>query len=104
MKLKVHKSFLFTVFFTILLSYNFPQEMPTIKFEHLTVNDGLSENAVTLVMQDSKGFIWIGTHDGLNKYDGYTFTNFIKIFQKKLIASQIVPSVLCVKIVEEIFG
>jgi ligand-binding sensor domain-containing protein len=29
---------------------------------------------VTAIIQDSRGFIWIGTHDGLNKYDGYTFT------------------------------
>jgi ligand-binding sensor domain-containing protein/tRNA A-37 threonylcarbamoyl transferase component Bud32 len=50
-----------------------------VKFEHLTVNDGLSENAVTLVMQDRSGTIWIGTHDGLNKYDGYDFTIYRNI-------------------------
>ena len=47
---------------------------PDLRFEHLTVNDGLSENAVTLVIQDRSGIIWIGTHDGLNRYDGYDFT------------------------------
>jgi ligand-binding sensor domain-containing protein len=47
--------------------------LPTteILFEYLTVNDGLSENAMATIMQDRSGFIWIGTHDGLNKYDGY---------------------------------
>jgi signal transduction histidine kinase/ligand-binding sensor domain-containing protein/DNA-binding response OmpR family regulator len=47
-----------------------------IKFEHLTVEDGLSSSRTNSILQDSKGFIWIATYDGLNKYDGYTFTTF----------------------------
>lgn len=46
----------------------------SIKFDHLTVNDGLSQNTVRSVLQDSRGFMWFGTEDGLNKYDGYTVT------------------------------
>lgn len=45
-----------------------------IKFEHLTVDQGLSQNSVTCILQDSKGFMWFGTLDGLNRYDGYGFT------------------------------
>jgi len=37
----------------------------------LTIKDGLSDGSVTCLLQDKKGFIWIGTSDGLNKYDGY---------------------------------
>jgi len=44
-----------------------------IKFEHITNLDGLSHNNVTSIYQDSDGFMWFGTHDGLNKYDGYNF-------------------------------
>ncbi|MDM8564671.1 two-component regulator propeller domain-containing protein [Candidatus Halobeggiatoa sp. HSG11] len=44
-----------------------------IKFEHLTVEDGLSNNIVFSVLQDSQGFIWIGTKNGLSKYDGNKF-------------------------------
>ncbi|MDB5240527.1 MAG: transcriptional regulator [Spirosoma sp.] len=44
------------------------------QFEHLSVKDGLSNNSVTDILQDSEGFLWFGTPDGLNKYDGYTFT------------------------------
>ncbi len=45
-----------------------------LKFEHLTVEDGLSGPKVKCIIQDRKGFMWFGTIDGLNKYDGYTFT------------------------------
>jgi signal transduction histidine kinase/streptogramin lyase len=47
-----------------------------LKFEHFTTANGLSENFVYAVFQDSKGFLWIGTHEGLNRYDGYGFKKF----------------------------
>lgn len=47
-------------------------------FEKLTTQNGLSQNDVIGLLQDSKGYIWIGTHDGLNKYDGYSVTNYRK--------------------------
>jgi len=46
-------------------------QLPGLKFEHLDIDDGLSQNNVLNVLQDSRGFIWFGTRDGLNKYDGY---------------------------------
>ncbi|WP_345947600.1 two-component regulator propeller domain-containing protein [Mucilaginibacter sp. PAMB04274] len=45
-----------------------------LNFKHLTINEGLSQNTVFCVTQDKTGFIWIGTEDGLNKYDGYEFS------------------------------
>src|SRR4030067_3695345 len=45
-----------------------------VRFKHLTINEGLSQNAVFAILQDSKGFMWFGTKDGLNRYDGYSFT------------------------------
>lgn len=45
-------------------------------FAHLTINEGLSQNTVFCIFQDRRGFIWIGTEDGLNRYDGYEFKVF----------------------------
>lgn len=47
------------------------------RFNHLTVDDGLSQNAVTCIVQDKKGFIWVGTYSGLNKYDGVKVINYL---------------------------
>jgi len=44
-----------------------------IQFEYLTVEDGLSSSIAKCIVQDSSGFIWIGTDNGLNRYDGYEF-------------------------------
>lgn len=45
-------------------------------FRHLKVEDGLAQSTVTHLIQDSKGFMWFGTLDGLSRYDGYRFRNF----------------------------
>ncbi len=42
----------------------------------LTIADGLSNNSVTAIFQDHYGFLWIGTEDGLNRYDGYQFITY----------------------------
>lgn len=43
----------------------------SIPFSHLSVRDGLSQGSVNCIFQDSHGFMWFGTQDGLNRYDGY---------------------------------
>lgn len=46
----------------------------SLKFQHLDINNGLSQNYTRSILQGSKEFMWFGTSDGLNKYDGYKFT------------------------------
>ncbi|HLG03586.1 MAG TPA: two-component regulator propeller domain-containing protein, partial [Bacteroidia bacterium] len=46
------------------------------KFSHLGVKDGLSQAVINCILQDSRGFMWFGTQEGLNQYDGYTFHVF----------------------------
>lgn len=41
-----------------------------------TVNEGLSQSRINTIIQDSRGFIWVGTEDGLNRYDGYNFNRY----------------------------
>ena len=68
LKIKIFKAiFLVTIFVTSLL---YPQ---TINFKNLTTKDGLSNNKINAILQDKTGFLWFGTDDGLNRFDGYDF-------------------------------
>lgn len=46
---------------------------PNFYFEHYNIKNGLSQNTVQTMIQDSKGFLWFGTKDGLNRFDGINF-------------------------------
>ncbi|HYG37503.1 MAG TPA: two-component regulator propeller domain-containing protein [Cytophagales bacterium] len=54
-----------------------------MKFEKLGIDEGLSQSNVSSLLQDRKGFMWFGTKDGLNKYDGYRFTVYKKSLEDK---------------------
>jgi streptogramin lyase len=47
-----------------------------LDFDHISTEQGLSQNTVFCILQDKQGFMWFGTEDGLNKYDGHSFTIF----------------------------
>jgi len=65
-----------------------------IKAQLFTALEGLSQSHVTVVYQDSIGFLWIGTRDGLNKYDGYTFQHFRnQPFNKNSISNNYIRSI-----------
>jgi len=50
------------------------ENFSTLTFQELSIEQGLSQSIVFCILQDRNGFLWFGTEDGLNKYDGYHFT------------------------------
>lgn len=54
----------------------FSQNNKQVAFRELTVEQGLSQNSVVSIAQDSTGFMWFATQDGLNKYDGRDFIHY----------------------------
>ncbi|MBN1300022.1 MAG: hypothetical protein JW995_02305 [Melioribacteraceae bacterium] len=78
----IYTLFRFFLFPVLLININnlYPQEISyysnydNLYFEQLSIEEGLSQITLHAILQDSKGFLWFGTEDGLNRYDGYKFT------------------------------
>ena len=49
---------------------------PSYQFKHFNINNGLSQNTVSSIFQDKQGYMWFGTKDGLNRFDGESFKIF----------------------------
>ena len=65
-----------TTILAILLAIAASSAGQSYYFRHYQVENGLSNNAVICSIQDKKGFLWFGTKDGLDRFDGYTFKIF----------------------------
>ena len=59
-----------------LYSHSSALDISQIHFDILDIKNGLSQNSITNIYQDSRGFMWFCTNDGLNRYDGYNFIKF----------------------------
>jgi signal transduction histidine kinase/ligand-binding sensor domain-containing protein/CheY-like chemotaxis protein len=67
-----------------------------LRFRHITIDDGLSNNHVNSICEDSCGYIWMATRNGLNKYNGITFiTYYNKAHIKHSLLSNFVNKVFC---------
>lgn len=60
--------------FILILGFSLNAQYTHLKFENLSTSEGLSSSTCMEIFQDSEGYIWLGTIDGLNRYDGYEFT------------------------------
>jgi signal transduction histidine kinase/ligand-binding sensor domain-containing protein/DNA-binding response OmpR family regulator len=83
---KHHLKYFYVLFHTALLinisllaqiKNTTPTNFPDPIFEHLTIGDGLPENSVMSILQDHLGYLWLGTQNGLVRYDGYE----MKVYQ-----------------------
>lgn len=65
---------IFFSFVWIGIHFAFAETPEQINFSYISINDGLSQSTVFSIDQDKRGNMWFATYDGVNKYDGYTFT------------------------------
>lgn len=70
------KVYLFICILLSIFHLESPCQGEKMVFDHLSIHDGLSQNNVLSILQDKKGYVWFGTYNGLNRYDGYTFKTF----------------------------
>ena len=72
---------LFILFFLVFYNSGTAQNIQNeLKFKHFSSSDGLSQRSVMSILQDKKGYLWFGTRDGLNKFDGKKFTVYRHIY------------------------
>ncbi|MFC2111056.1 two-component regulator propeller domain-containing protein [Bacteroidota bacterium] len=64
------------LFLVLILSSEIHGQISLEKFDRISIEKGISESIVTCIYQDSHGFMWFGTQNGLNRYDGYKFEIF----------------------------
>ena len=72
--MRAHVLFIFLIVQAQLAPLFAVSQKQSIRFDHLNTYNGLAQNNVSCIFQDSRGFMWLGTSDGLDKYDGYNFT------------------------------
>ena len=66
----------FGIVFTLLFGIALNVAASRQHFAHITINNGLPHQQVSSIVQDKKGYIWIGTRNGLSRYDGYALNNY----------------------------
>jgi signal transduction histidine kinase/ligand-binding sensor domain-containing protein len=79
----LHRAAYLVLLWSILSQYGWAQinylakpTTPNFQIDHISVNDGLTQGSVYYMLKDSRSFLWFGTQDGLNRYDGHQFRTY----------------------------
>lgn len=83
LNLKTLKMCITTLILFLWAITSWSQSPQDIRVNRISVVDGLKSNCIYCILQDRKGFIWIGTENGLSRYDGYRFVNFTQLSPDK---------------------
>ena len=75
--IQYHYFFCIVFILVFILSQSLRAQSDYLRFQRYSVLDGLSQCYVNSIYQDHRGFIWIGTHKGLNRFDGHTFNVYL---------------------------
>jgi ligand-binding sensor domain-containing protein len=94
------KKFIPIYLFNLLLTSFGSTGIAEITFKHITTEQGLSNPSVYAIVQDKRGFMWFGTQDGLNKFDGYQFT----VYKNDLVDSLSLSNNWITVLYEDSFG
>ena len=83
------------IFSCLKISTSYANIRESFNFKNITIEDGLSQSTVETIYQDSKGYIWIGTNDGLDRYNGYEFKHYKHDkYDKKSIANNYIVDII----------
>ncbi|WP_164503420.1 hybrid sensor histidine kinase/response regulator transcription factor [Pleionea sediminis] len=92
---KLLKPFLLLILVTIWVPQTDAKEKPYPHFSHLETRHGLSQNTINVAFQDNEGFMWFGTENGLNRYDGLEVVTFVPEPEKEnTISGHIIKSIV----------
>ena len=76
MKTKMFKAAFIWCLAFLISSTALYSQVDEIQFEKISIESGLSQSTILSMYQDSRGFLWFGTFEGLNRFDGYSFKVF----------------------------
>jgi len=77
---RLKTAFIFSLFFISIYAFG---QFPQMEFESVSTDQGLSNNIVNCILQDKKGYIWVGTSVGLNKLNGYEIKTYQTTIQSE---------------------
>jgi signal transduction histidine kinase/ligand-binding sensor domain-containing protein len=103
MKIRFQSTYLLfacILYFLLLNLHPAHAQIPDLHFKHLSVEDGLSQSTVRVILQDKMGFMWFGTDLGLNKYDA----SGVSFYQYNAVDSLAIASNYIVELFEDSYG